>query len=72
MYRLGCMPKEYDEHVYYVDDEQIEILRDRLIEICEKPQSELDKFGAEAREFVLKEKSPYIQCGKIISLLENL
>lgn len=72
MYRLGCMPKEYDEHVYYVDDERIETLRDRLIEICEKPQSELDKFGAEAREFVLKEKSPYIQCGKIISLLENL
>lgn len=69
MYRLGCMPKEYDEHVYYVDDERIETLRDRLIEICEKPQSELDKFGAEAREFVLKEKSPYIQCGKIISLL---
>lgn len=72
MYRLGCMPKEYDEHVYYVDDERIETLRDRLIEICEKPQPELDKFGAEAREFVLKEKSPYIQCGKIISLLENL
>lgn len=72
MYRLGCMPKEYDEHVYYVDDEQVDTLKNKLIEICEKPQSELDTFGAEAREFVLKEKSPYIQCGKIISLLEKL
>ena len=72
MYRLGCMPKEYDNHVYYVDDEQIETLRDRLIEICETPQSELDRFGTEAREFVLKEKSPYIQCGKIIELLKDL
>lgn len=69
MYRLGCMPKEYDEHVYYVDDERIDTLRDRLIEICEKPQSELDKFGLEAREFILREKTPYIQCGKIIDLL---
>lgn len=72
MYRLGCMPKEYDEHVYYVDDERIDTLRDRLIEICEKPQVELDEFGEKAREFVLKEKSPYIQCGKIVELLNKV
>lgn len=72
MYRLRCMPKEYDDHVYYVDDERIETLRDRLIEICEKPQSELDTFGEAARQFIFSKKNPFIQCGKIIELLKGL
>lgn len=72
MYRLGCMPKEYDKHVYYIDDEKVETLRDKIIEICEKPQEELDAFGAEAREFILTKKTPAIQCGKIIELLKSL
>lgn len=72
MYRLGCMPKEYDDYVYYVDNEQVETLKNRLIEICEKPQKELDEFGAKARNFILTEKTPIIQCGKIIELLKSL
>lgn len=72
MYRLGCMPKEYDEHVFYVDDERVETLRDKLIEICEKPQTELNAFGAKARNFILTEKTPFIQCGKIVDLLKSL
>lgn len=72
MYRLGCMPKEYDEHVYYVDDERIEALRDKLVEICEKPQEELDAFGKSARNFILSKKSPFVQCGKILELLNKL
>lgn len=72
MYRLGCMPKEYDDHVYYVEDERVDTLKDRLIEICEKPQSELDAFGAKARNFILTEKTPYIQCRKIVDLLKSL
>ena len=72
MYRLGCMPKEYDEYVYYVDDEKIETLRDRLIEVCEKPQTELNSFGLAARDFILTKKTPTIQCGKIIELLNKL
>ena len=72
MYRLGCMPKEYDEHVFYVDDERVETLRDKLIEICEKPQTELNAFGAKARNFILTEKTPFILCGKIVDLLKSL
>ena len=72
MYRLGCMPKEYDEHVYYVDDEHVETLRNKLVEICEKPQEELDAFGEAARNFILSKKTPFTQCGKIIELLNKL
>lgn len=72
MYRLGCMPKEYDEYVYYVEDESIETLSRRLIEICEKSQEELDEFGFAARSFILSKKTPFTQCGKIIELLNEL
>ena len=69
MFRLGCMPSEYDSHVYYVDEESIEALRNKLIEVCEKPREELIAFGQSAKDFILKQKNPIAQCKKIIELL---
>lgn len=69
MFRLGCMPSEYDSHVYYVDEESIEALRNKLIEVCEKPREELIEFGQSAKDFILKQKNPIAQCKKIIELL---
>lgn len=71
MYKLPCMPPEYDEYIYYVNGESTEALRDKLIEVCEKPQSELNEFGAKASEFVLTKKNPIKQCENILSLIEN-
>ena len=71
MFRLGCMPAEYDSYIYYVDNESIEALKDKLIEVCEKPREELLAFGQNAREFILTKKTPTSQCQKIINLFAN-
>lgn len=69
MFRLGCMPEEYDNYVYYVDNETVESLRNTIVDVCEKNPDELSVFGENAKSFILNEKTPYIQCGKILKLM---
>lgn len=68
MFHLGCMPKEYDEHLFYIEKETPESMRDKIVEICEMDKKYLADFGKKAQEFVLTEKSPRKQCQKILEL----
>lgn len=70
MFRLECMPKEYDSYVYYVEEESISALKSKLVEVCEKPMDELVDFGQEARNFVLTNKNPIAQCEKILEIIK--
>lgn len=71
MFRLGCMPKEYESYLYYVEEESTEALKDKLVEVSEKSRDELHSFGQNARDFILTKKTPVAQCQKIIDLLIN-
>lgn len=71
MYKLDGVPDEYDQYVYYIDGSEPKDIADRIIEICEKPQSELTDFGQKAREFVLEHKNSSVQAGKIIEMIND-
>lgn len=71
MFKLECMPDEYNDYLFYVENESIEGLRDKLIEVCEKPKDELHAFGQKAKEFILEKKSPEVQCKRIIDFIIN-
>lgn len=72
MFRLGCMPKEYDDHLFYVDGNDSEALKDKLLEVCEMGTEEQMKFGRDAKNFILEKKNPRVQCGRIIDFINNL
>lgn len=72
MYKLDCLPEDYYSHVYFVEKETIESLRDKLMEVCEKKNAELAAFGRSAQEFILNEKNPAKQAGKIYELLNRV
>ena len=72
MFHLGCMPEEYGQYIYYVEGEGAKGLRDKMVEVCEKPEEELKAFGKRAQDFIFEYKNPKVQCGKIIHLLESL
>lgn len=72
MFRLGCMPQEYDEYIYYVDGNDAESLRRKIIEVCEKPQAELTAFGNRAKQFIIERKNPFVQCKRILDFIETL
>lgn len=72
MYRLSCMPQEYEKYIYFFEDETVEGMSRRMVEVCEKPQEELNEFGRQASEFILKNKTSREQCKRIINLIEKL
>jgi len=72
MYKLDSIPDEYDPYLYYVEGNLSSDIANKIIEICEKPQSELDSFGLKARQFVLENKNSQVQAKKIVDMIENV
>ena len=72
MSHLQSIPHEYDDHIYYIDNETTEGMRDKLIEVCAKSAVELSIFGKEASSFIYKWKTPAAQTAKILNLINTL
>lgn len=72
MSRLKSIPQEYDEHLYYFEDESIDGFSRRIVEICEKSSDELQNFGVRASQFIMKYKTPQPQVEKILSFMKTL
>ena len=71
MCHLDCIPPEYDEHLFYFEDESVDGMRSKIEEICRMPLIELNRKGNKARCFIQKEKSPQMQVNKILELLNK-
>lgn len=72
MSRLACLPQDYESHLFFFDDESVEGIKNKIVEVCEKPQAELDAFGKAASEFILTEKNEYKQAGKVFTLINSI
>jgi len=68
---LSGMPKEYYEFVYLFTNESVDGIFETLKHLLNKPNQELHDFGNKAKEFVLTNKSNYIQAGRIINFLTH-
>ncbi len=71
-YKLDGIPDEYDEYIFYVDDNSTLTLRDKLIEVCEMPKDLLSEAGRRAQAFVWAEKNEIAQTKIIVDMLRNL
>lgn len=69
MCKLDCIPEEYYEYLYFFDDESIEGMKNKMIEVCEIPSNILMEKGRIARDFIINHKNPQKQVGKILSML---
>lgn len=71
MCRLKCMPCDYEDYVYYIEDESPVGMAEKIKEICEKPKEELIQFGQLARMFVLCKKNAEVQAKRIHQFIET-
>ena len=69
MNKLPCLPKEYEPYIYFFEDESIEGMKNKMIEICEKSQDELNDFGKNAAEFIYTQKNEIAQTKRIIEFI---
>ena len=72
MSHLKSIPQEYDEHLYYFEDESIDGFSRQIVEICEKSSDELKDFGVRASQFIMQYKTPQPQVEKILSFMKTL
>lgn len=71
MYKLDGMPRDYDAHYFSPVSVGGEGLGTAIRTALELGDEKLNKFGAEAREFVLREKNAVVQVKKLINLIEE-
>ncbi len=67
--KLPGMPKEYNEHVFLIEEENENGVCEKLREIFELSAEELHKKGLLAKDFVMKEKNNVVQAKKLISMI---
>lgn len=66
---LRGMPSEYKDYVYIVEDESINGIANKLIELMNDSKHNLMEKGKKAREFILREKNNIIQVKKVIDMI---
>lgn len=69
---LACLPQEYNSYIYFFENETVEGMSKRIVEICEKPSDELKSFGTRASQFIMQYKTPQPQVEKILSFMKML
>lgn len=72
IYRLEGIPDEYYSYVFTIEDNTIESLKNKIIEVCELPLEERDRIGRIAKEFIIEGKNPVVQCKRIIDMITKL
>lgn len=71
-YKLSGIPTEYDKYINYVEDDSIEALKNKLIEICSMSLTKRNEIGEKSRKFILENKNPKKQCDKIVNMVKIL
>lgn len=72
MCHLPCIPTEYDDYIFYFDDESVVGMKNKILEVCEMEQNELSLFGSRASNFIINNKSSIVQSKKIIDLISKI
>lgn len=69
MYRLPSIPREYYDYLFFFEGDSINEMKEKIIEICEKSQSDLDNMAIKTKKFIFTEKTQIPQCEKLFNLL---
>jgi len=72
MYKLPGIPEEYYDFCYSIEMLGEGALASKIDELLGLPPEELKQKGLSAREFVLSQKNPEVQCAKIIEMLKKI
>lgn len=70
--RLPGIPRDYDAHLNFIDDETPTGVAAAIARVLARPQEEREEAAARARTFVLEEKSNTVQAKKILAFCETL
>ncbi len=70
-YKLDGIPDEYDGYIHYVEDNSIEALKDKLLEICDMSGDKTAEHCKNAYDFVQNKKNEVEQTRIILDMLKR-
>ncbi|WP_142827203.1 glycosyltransferase [Planococcus soli] len=68
-YKLHGVPEEYDKYLIYVEENSIDALKEKIVEVCNLSPDQRVQIGQFNRAFVLKNKNHIIQTKKILDMM---
>ena len=71
-YKLDGVPDEYEKYLFYIENNTVEALSNKLMYVCEMDLAERVRWGEKGRDFVINEKNSIRQVSKIISIMNTL
>ena len=72
MCHLPAIPKEYDEYIFYIEDESVSGIKRTIEDVCGMTDGELFAFGKRAADFIRSKKNASVQAKKIIDLMDSI
>lgn len=70
MCRLPSIPEEYNDYLFFFEDESVAGMSSKMMEVCQMDAAVLEQKGRNASSFILTKKNPNYQVGKIIKMLQ--
>jgi len=70
--RLESIPGDYDDKLYFIDDESVVGMRDALQRCLGKTDRELTEFGRRTQSYVLAEKNNVRRIAEVLDRLQRL
>ena len=72
MFKLPCLSKEYDEYIYYIEENTPECIANSIKQILNSNKDEISCRTTKAKQFIEKYKCEQYQCEKIYNLAKKL
>ena len=69
MYKLDGIPDEYDDYLCYVEDNDVDSLKEKIIEVCDLPLEDRVDLGVRAKKFVTLQKNYLNQVDRILKMI---
>ena len=69
--RLPCIPKDYNDYIYFFDEENEESFKETLIQVLNNSKNELHNKGMLAKEFVLQKKNNVYQAKRLLDFIKK-
>lgn len=70
MCKLPSIPEDYYEYLFFFEDETINGMKNKIIEVCQMDEDRLCQKGTAASLFIRTKKNPEIQVKKIVEMLK--
>lgn len=71
-FKLDGIPSEYDDYLTYIKEDVTDGMADKIVEICELSQKELDNIGNKNRRFIVSYKNNNFQTMRILKMISSL